>query len=371
MSRGRGWRTVVTLLLAAGLVATLVQLGRPARPGPGGGREITAAFPAAIGDAVRALRSAQAPEGYWPTPVTVGPRFEHPTNEVNVFTPAVLVDLLGPVAGELGLDSTLRDARAYLRRQIEPTGLVRYHGDPGPVPAAQRGCELPADVDDTSLVWRIAPRPDPDLLAAARREIHRYRRDGLYLTWMDDGYQCFHARYAGTDPNPPDVLVQMHVYLFLAALDSRAAADLCRALQSRVGDPRLWVWYAVAPVLPVAREADMARAGCPVRVPEERLRQGPPGQGRYLALARLLSDLRAGPTPPWQAVVDALRREVDVGLRAFATTPPLLYHNDLSATPPHYHWSPEVGHALWLRLYVEASRRWPGVLPSARLAGRP
>ena len=121
--------------------------------------------------------------------MTLGPTFEDAGTEVNVFTPAIIIDLVDPVASETGLTDVLASGRDYLRRQIEGTGLVRYHGDPGPVPPAVRGCELPPDADDTALVWRIA-RPDRSLLAAARREIERYRDgDGLYRTWLadDDG----------------------------------------------------------------------------------------------------------------------------------------------------------------------------------------
>jgi hypothetical protein len=35
-------------------------------------------------------------------------------------------------------------------------------------------------------------------------------------------------------------------------------------------------------------------------------------------------------------------------------TPPLLYHNDLSASVKRFYWSEDFGYALWLRLY-EAS----------------
>jgi len=41
-------------------------------------------------------------------------------------------------------------------------------------------------------------------------------------------------------------------------------------------------------------------------------------------------------------------------------SPPLLYHNDLSATVNRFYWSEDVGYALWLRLYqasdVESGR---------------
>ena len=37
-------------------------------------------------------------------------------------------------------------------------------------------------------------------------------------------------------------------------------------------------------------------------------------------------------------------------------TPPLLYHNDLTATVPRYYWSEDVGYALWLRLAHDHAR---------------
>jgi hypothetical protein len=36
--------------------------------------------------------------------------------------------------------------------------------------------------------------------------------------------------------------------------------------------------------------------------------------------------------------------------------PPLLYHNDLTATVPRYYWSADVGYALWLRLADKIAR---------------
>ena len=40
-------------------------------------------------------------------------------------------------------------------------------------------------------------------------------------------------------------------------------------------------------------------------------------------------------------------------------SPPLLYHNDLSATVKRFYWSEDFGYALWLRLY-EAARHETG-----------
>jgi hypothetical protein len=349
----------------AAAVALLAVVGLAAAPAsaqsPGG-------LAAAFAQAARAIRDHQSPQGYWTTPVTLGPSFEDVAVELNVFTPAVIVDMLEPVARDSGLADALARARAYLGTQIEPTGLVRYHGDPGAVPAAIAGCDLPPDADDTALAWRISPRPDPALLGAALREIGRYRtEDGLYRTWLADErrYRCFYTRYAGADWNPPDVAVEMHVYLFLAAHDREAAGRLCEALARRIGDERLWVWYAVAPLLPRLREADLAATGCSLTVPERFLARAVPGQEPYLTQARLLLDLLRGrPAPSPAPFVRALEEGAAGGFAGLASRPPLLFHNALSAFPPHFHWSADYGYALWLRLYVETARRFGGALPA-------
>ena len=228
------------------------------------------------------------------------------------------------------------------------------------------GCYLPPDADDTALVWRIAPKKNRRLMVAARHEIERYRtNDGLYRTWLADerSHRCFYTRYAGYQWNPPDVAVEMHVYLFLAGHDSAAAGRLCEALRRRMDDDHIWVWYTVAPLLPVLREADLARTGCALRVPASRVARAVPGQERYLTQTRLLNSLLERQAPPSpDAYLQALRQAAEGGFASMSSTPPLLYHNDLSAVPPHYHWSEEFGYALWLRLYVETARRWRGAL---------
>jgi len=164
----RGFRPIVVAAVVAGLVAvsTLAAWWATAgglRAQPEDPHRLAGAFRLAA-DALRARQSSQ---GYWRTPVTPRPVFEHATPELNVFTPALIVDLLDPVAREIGLHDVLERARGYLRRQIEATGLVHYHGDPGPVDESPRGCEMPPDSDDTALVWRIAPKDDLQLLRSA------------------------------------------------------------------------------------------------------------------------------------------------------------------------------------------------------------
>jgi len=170
---------------------------------------------------------------------------------------------------------------------------------------------------------------------------------GLYRVWLaqEDIYRCFY-KYSGRVLNPTDVAVQMHLYLFFARTDPEAARRLCDALRPRMADPRIWVYYEVAPFIPRLRETDLALAGCPLRVPEARLRHQPKAQEPYLDLA---ARRRAGVLP----ILTGLAAD---DFSAVERTPPLLYHNDLTATPPHFHWSADLACALWLRAYVDSTR---------------
>jgi hypothetical protein len=59
-------------------------------------------------------------------------------------------------------------------------------------------------------------------------------------------------------------------------------------------------------------------------------------------------------SPPDAALIRAVLRELardDFAL--IRVNPPLLYHNDLTATVSRYYWSEDAGYALWLRLYTE------------------
>jgi hypothetical protein len=361
MSRATSRR--VLLLLAIGAMAAISAWAWRSWMGePGAALAGARALAPAVALAAERIRVHQTAAGYWPSAVTQGPTFAKPGTQVNVFVSAMVVDLVGPVAGEVGLDDVTARARAWLGSQIEETGLVRYHGTPGPGPPPKPGCELPPDSDDTALAWRLAPRSDPELLASALRTIDQYRTaDGLYRVWLapEDTHRCFYE-YSGRVLNPPDVAVQMHIHLFLAGRDPEAARRLCGALEPRMADDQIWVYYAVAPLIPRLRELDLARAGCSLRVPEARLRAQPPEQALYLEVAeqrRLLLDQDAPGAR--RALLVALGRLAADGFAALERTPPLLYHNDLTATPPHFHWSADVGYALWLRAYADAVGR-PG-----------
>jgi hypothetical protein len=174
-------------------------------------------------------------------------------------------------------------------------------------------------------------------------ELARYRdARGLYRTWLapQEEYQCLNP---GRDPNPADAAIQMHVYLMLRELDPPAARDLCNALRRSFGDEEVWVYYAKTPLVPYLRGAELRQLGCAIPLPTERLSSPAAGQEDGL-LVRIGSDDFA-----------QLRR-----------SPPLLYHNDLSATVKRFYWSEDFGYALWLRLYEAAGVETGQLRPSSR-----
>ncbi len=319
-----------------------------------------------LGDAIRTaaarLRSHQQGPGYWLTAYTTAARFEEPRQEMNTFLTSLLVDLLDPLAGTRGvggLGDSLRRARRHLTDQIEAGGLVRYHGLPDAPGIGTLGCAITPDADDTALVWRLAP--DEDLrgrrrLPAALAVLNRYRtREGLYRTWLAprEAYQCLDP---GRDPDPADIAIQMHVLLLLAKVQPPAGRALCEALRPVVDQDRVWVYYQRTPLVPILRLTDLQRAGCELKLPESRMRTPVPGQEIWVSLVRLLGPAPGGPpagaadAAKIQAVLRQLAKDDFALLRK---TPPLLYHNDLTATVPRYYWSEDAGYALWLRLADE------------------
>src|SRR5204862_6828880 len=76
------------------------------------------------------LRAHQQAPGYWLSAYTSGTRFHAPHPEMNTFLTALLVELLDPLASANGLTDSLQRARRHLTKQIEPGGLVRFHGLP-------------------------------------------------------------------------------------------------------------------------------------------------------------------------------------------------------------------------------------------------
>jgi hypothetical protein len=313
---------------------------------------------AAFKTAAARLRAHQQGPGYWLTAYTSAARFQEPRPEMNTFLTSLLVDLLDPLVATGatgGLGDSLQRARRHLTGQIEAGGLVRYHGLPDGPGIGTLGCAITPDTDDTALVWRLAPDDDRRRLPAALATLDQYRtREGLYRSWLAprESYQCLDP---GGDPNPTDIAIQMHVLLLLAKVKPPAGRALCEALRPVVDQDRIWVYYRRTPLVPILRLIDLQRAGCDLKLPESRMRTQVPGQEIWVSLVQLLRRAETpGGQPPnaaeLQAVLGPLAKDDFALLRK---NPPLLYHNDLTATVPRYYWSEDVGYALWLRLAHE------------------
>ncbi len=299
------------------------------------------------------LRERQQAPGYWLTAHTTSTRYQETGQEMNTFLTSFLVDLLDPLAASDGIGDSLQRARRHLTSQIEDGGLVRYHGLPHtPGIAGILACAaITPDTDDTALVWRLAPGPDRRHLTTALATLDRYRTaEGLYRTWLAprEAYQCLDP---GSDPNPADITIQMNLLLLLAEVRPPAGRALCEALRPVVDQDRIWVYYRMAPLVPMLRLTDLERAGCALELPESRMRTPVPDQEIWVSAVRLLG---RGGHPADAAQIEAVLRQLakdDFAL--LRKNPPLLYHNDLTASVSRYYWSEDAGYALWLRLYYE------------------
>jgi hypothetical protein len=308
--------------------------------------------------AARRVREDQAGPGYWLTNYTSAPRYVAPHEEMNTYLTSILADLLAPVAPKLGLTDSVKRAKRELAAQIERNGLVRYHGLPNGPTIGTLGCVITPDADDTALVWRIAgpggrdPRLQPML-----RTLAQYRdARGLYRTWLAprNRYQCLDP---GRDPDPADIGIQMHVYMMLREFAPPAARALCQAMQRWAGNDSAWVYYAVSPVVPYLRSAELERLGCPVALPTARLVRPVPGQEWWSQVARSL--VQSSGSPPGastrQAIGDLLQQLAANDFALLKGAPPLIYNNDPTASVKRFYWSVDAGYALWLRLYAAAN----------------
>ncbi|MES2878020.1 MAG: hypothetical protein V4713_06310 [Pseudomonadota bacterium] len=342
------------------------QQGPPIKESPGANDARNVDLAQSARTATGLISRRQQIEGYWLTSHTREERFEHPRLEMNTFVTSMMIDILNSKAIQAALGGNLDRARMYLNSQIEAGGLVRYHGRPdAPAIGALGLCVITPDTDDTALVWRIAPGA-PTLRPTALATLMRYRTaEGLYKTWLGqpDEYRCINP---GADPNPTDVGIQMHVLMLLAQADPAASHSLCGALRQAIDQDRLWVYYRRAPLVPVLRQADLQLAGCKLQLPLSRSRTAIPGQNIWLAAAQLLQRLEGSKdrAPTSVQVLDVLRELSKDDFSALKLTPPLLYHNDLTASVRRFYWSEDVGYAIWLRLYSEGVRH--GFLRSTR-----
>jgi hypothetical protein len=314
--------------------------------------------------AVAALRARQNAPGYWLTSFTLGTQFEAPHVEMNTFLTAAMIDLLDPIAREYNLDKALNEARRHLAAQIEGNGLVRYHGLPDAPTINKLGYVITPDADDTALAWRITGTDADARREPMLKELGAYRDSrGLYRTWLAPREQ-YQSLDPGKDSNPVDATIQMHVYMMLRQFDPPAAQNLCAALQRAMRGDDLWVYYAKAPLIPYLRAAELRRLGCDLPLPGDFLARATAGQELWSeAVRRFVGEADLSPTADDRQAILALLGKI--GRNDFAEvhrSPPLLYHNDLTASASRYYWSEDFGYALWLRLYYFAREPRDSVL---------
>lgn len=305
--------------------------------------------------AVLLLQKNQSEYGFWLTMYTRGVQYLVPQPEMNTFLTSTMVDFLLPIAYKYGLDDVVERAQQHLAAQIESNGLVRYHGLPDGSTIGKLGCVITPDADDTALVWRIAGYgTDDPRLHTMLATLARYRDTrGLYRTWLapQSKYRCIDP---GSDPNPTDIGIQMNVYLMLRDLDPPAAQDLCDALQNAFWDGDVWVYYSKAPLLPYMRTAELRQLGCIVPLTTERLALSADGQEIWSEAVRLFMETLTSPPDKdlQKEIRNLLARLGNNDFEQLRNTPPMLYHNDLSASVSRFYWSEDFGYALWLRLYT-------------------
>jgi len=143
----------------------------------------------------------------------------------------------------------------------------------------------------------------------------------------------------------------------LSKVDPPAAKALCAAIERSINDERVWVYYRNAPLIPMLRQVDLRQAGCSVAVPTSREQTAVPGQEIWMAAARMLDRANDGGSRTNLAEVhEWLQNVAGDDFSVVRDSPPLLYHNDLTASVSRFYWSEEFGYALWLRLYFELGR---------------
>ena len=140
----------------------------------------------------------------------------------------------------------------------------------------------------------------------------------------------------------------------VASGKKREARALFEALQKAGDDDSHWVYYQKAPLVPLLRQGDLCRLGYPLALPPERMRTSVPGQEPWVAACKMISSNSSNKVEAPAAINLLLTRLAADHFSEIKKSPPLLYHNDLSARASRFYWSEDFGYALWLRLYYQS-----------------
>ena len=337
------------LTAACGLISLVVAVGAVAA---GEGDQLSTL----ARQAAAHLDADQKPGGYWLTTFTASTKFEDPHFEMNVFVTSMIVDLLEPVEAKAGLaEASLERALISALKSKRTAWFVTM--------AAETRPPFPPSVVSSPRIlttprWSGGSRRAQIAALARRAEILRsYRTSaGLYRTWLAPRTQYLGID-PGSDPNPADVGIQMHVLMFLAKFDPAGAPALYAALQGAIGDEQNWVYYRLAPLLPLLREADLRRLGYPLRLPPSLSRSPVSGQSDwgmdagcllapYLAAEKVSAMSPKKPRDFSGGSPRMISRPFAANRRCFTTT-------TSRRRSAGFIGRRILGYALWLRLYLE------------------
>jgi len=109
-------------------------------------------------------------------------------------------------------------------------------------------------------------------------------------------------------------------------------------------------------VVPLVRVKALQDVGCGLELPKSRVGTSVQGQTSWVTIASLLGGTGGSAGPSSTEVETVLRQIANDDFAFLRQNPPLLYHNDLTASVRRYYWSEDAGYALWLRLFYEHER---------------
>ena len=285
-------------------------------------------------------------------------RFDHPTLEMNTYVTSLMVDLLGAKGTPVGW----REAWSEHGRispattKSKPTGGVRYHGRPdGPAMTAHGLFFITPEIV-VALLGYGASLPVTSVTLHCSGYTYCVRRTAVETCWG----------------NEADTAVSTWVRTeILLTSPFRCICSCCWHKSSRQ-QPIPYAMRSSARSIKTASGFTIARHHwfpCCASLTCKQLavqcsyrwhacRPPCPGQDVWLTAIQMLQrlEIKHEQAPNSAQVLDLLRALSRDDFTAVRLNPPLLYHNDFTASVPRFYWSEDVGYAIWLRLYLASER---------------
>ena len=271
---------------------------------------------------------------------------------MNTYLTSLLVDLLDPLAAAAGLGDSVQRARRHLTGadRGQRTGALsrpprrprhRHAGLRDHAGHRRHGARL-ADRAAAGSSTALRPRSRPS--TATARPTASIAPGSRRATAISASIRAA----IRTRPTSPS---RCTCCSCCCRSSRRQAARCARRSRRHLDDDRIWVYYQRSPLVPILRTTRSRARRLPAELPASRMRTAfrasRSGCRSSVAGARTAAEAtagRGGGRPRCCASSPATTS------RSCAQSPPLLYHNDLTATVPRYYWSEDVGYALWLRL---------------------